>query len=313
MKKFAIMAVAICAAFIMAAPAMAIDADFSGEYSVRGFYNSHYDLRDNASDAYMNMALELYTVFKVTDNLSLTTKIMGLEDKNWGTTDNINADTDPGDSIGGSGNDLDLDHVYMTIKTDFGKFDIGRMLGGPFGNDFVDFEYEADRIKYTKVINDFKVTAIFQKRIEDDSPNRYVADQDTDDYFLCGDYTAENIGAGLSYIFSNDKRDYKGDLLGATSRYHVLNPYFDAKFGGFDLQAELFWKFGDTDFDDPAYHDLDKDAIAYNLEGSFSLDMASFMIGYAFFSGDANMSDEDDKAFEYGVGDNWRRLSMILL
>ena len=307
MKKFAIIAVAICAAFIMATPAMAIDADFSGEYSVRGFYNSHYDLRDKASDAYMNMALELHTVFKVTDNLSLTTKIMGLEDKKWGDTDNINAVPDPiNDYKHGSGNDLDLDHVYMTIKTDFGKFDIGRMLGGPFGNDFVDFEYEADRIKYNMVIDDFTVTAIFQKITEDDSRSNNVADQDTDDYFLCGDYTAENIAAGLAYIFRNDKSDHD-----ATKRFHVLNPYFNTKFGGFALLGELFYQFGDTDYDLASQHDEDKDSIAYNLEGSFNLDMASFMIGYAFFSGDANQTDQDDNEFDYGVGDNWRRLFIL--
>ncbi|MCK4468809.1 MAG: hypothetical protein KAU60_10695, partial [Desulfobacterales bacterium] len=199
MKKFAIIAVAICSAFIMAAPAMAIDADFSGDYHVRGFYNSHYDLRDNASDAYMNMCLELNTVFKVTDNLSLTTRIMGLEDKNWGTTD------DRDGAIHGA-NDLDLNYVYMTIKTDFGKFDIGRMLGGPLGNDFADFEYEADRIKYTKVIDDFKVVAIFQKHTEGDSPSTAVADQDREDYYLCGGYAAEDIAAGLAVEFTNDKR-----------------------------------------------------------------------------------------------------------
>ena len=293
MKKFAIMAVAICAAFIMAAPAMAIDADFSGAYSVRGFYNSHYDLRDNASDAYMNMCLELEAVFKVTDNLSLTTTIMGLEDKNWGDSDDY-------------GNDLDLNYVYMTIKTDFGKFDIGRMLGGPLGNDFADFEYEADRIKYTKVIDDFKVVAIFQKHTEGDSPSTAVADQDREDYYLCGGYAAEDIAAGLAVEFTNDKT-----VSTATTRTYILDPYFNAKFGALALQGELFYKFGDTEYDAPGQPDLDKDAIAYNLEASYDLGMASVMAGYAFFSGDNNPDDNEDSGFEYGVGDNWRRLFIL--
>ena len=293
MKKFAIIAVAICAAFFMAAPAMAMDADFSGAYSVRGFYNSHYDLRDNASDAYMNMCLELDTVFKVTDNLSLTTKIMGLEDKNWGTTDDY-------------GNDLDLNHVYMTIKTDFGKFDIGRMLGGPLGNDFADFEYEADRIKYTKVIDDFKVVAIFQKHTEGDSPSIDVADQDREDYYLCGAYSAEDITAGLAVEFTNDKR-----VDNATTRTYILDPYFNAKFGALALQGEVFYKFGDTEYDAASMDDFDKDAIAYNLEASYDLGTASVMAGYAFFSGDNDPLDDEDNEFEYGVGDNWRRLFIL--
>ena len=307
MKKFAIIAVAICAAFIMAAPAMAIDADFSGAYSVRGFYNSHVNLRDNASDAYMNMCLELNTVFKVTDNLSLTTRIMGLEDKNWGDSDDASSTIDPAvlPDIPVT-DDLDLDYVYMTIKTDFGKFDIGRMLGGPLGNDFADFEYEADRIKYTKVIDNFKVVAIFQKWVEGDSPSTAVADQDREDYYLCGGYAAEDIAAGLAVEFTNDKR-----IATQTTRTYILDPYFNAKFGALALQGEVFYKFGDTEYDAAGLDDLDKDAIAYNLEASYDLGMASVMAGYAFFSGDNDPLDDEDNEFEYGVGDNWRRLFIL--
>ena len=299
MKKFAIMVVAICAAFIMAAPAMAIDADFSGYYRVRGFYDSHYNLRDNASNAYMNMCLELNTVFTVTDNLSLTTRIMGLEDKDWGTTDDY-------DAITHGANDLDLTHVYMTIKTDLGKFDIGRMLGGPLGNEFGDYEYEADRIKYTKVIDDFKVVAIFQKRVEQDSPKLRVADEDRDDYFLCGEYTAEDITAGLSFVFTNDKRNPV-----ATRRAYNALPYFSTKFGPVALQGEMAYVWGETDYDAAGQPDLDIDQITYNLEATYDLGMASVQAGYAFFSGDNDPGDDKDEAYGPGFGDNWGKLFIL--
>jgi hypothetical protein len=35
------------------------------------------------------------------------------------------------------------------------------------------------------------------------------------------------------------------------------------------------------------------------------------MAGYAFFSGDADPTNDEDSGFEYGVGDNWRRLFIL--
>ena len=341
MKKFAIIAVALCAAFIMAAPAMAIDADFSGYYKVRGFYDSHYGLRDtDASSAYMDMELELNTVFKATDNLSLTTKIMGLSGKKWGDTDDY-------------ANDLDIDHVYMTIKSGIGTFVIGRMAAGTFGTSFVDSEYEVDRIKYTKVIDNLTLCAVYQKNAENDAylgthadgvaagaeastvaymlelldtddpalarvaaedaydeayaaARATAADEDKDVYWLAGVYKTEDIAAGLLYGFANDKRNDA-----QTGKFHILDPYFTAKFGPLALQGELLYIFGETDYDAVGQADLDKKELAWNLEATYDLGMASVQAGYAFFSGDVT-DDNDDKAFSGWAGDRlWEKLFIL--
>ena len=297
MKKFTIMALALCLTVVMAAPVMAADVNFTGDYTVRGFYTSHLDLRDtSASNAYMNMCFSLQTVFKASDILSVTTRFDALEDHVWGTTD---------DSSGEEGN-INFNRVYMTIKAPVGKFVIGRMLGGPLGNEFVDFEYEADRIKFIKKIDAFKVIAIFQKHTEGDSPDPASADKDRDDYFLVGEYKAEDITAGVGFIFTNDKR-----VDNATTRFYFLDPYFSTNLGPLSLQGELVYKWGETDYDAPGQPDLDKDAIAYNLEASYDLGMASVMAGYAFFSGDNDPNDNENNEFEYGFGDNWRRLFIL--
>ena len=303
MKKFTIIGLAICLAFALAAPVMAVDVDFSGDYRVRGFYTSHWDLREtSASNAYMNMRFELQTVFKVSDILSVTTMFDALEDHVWGTTD---------DSSGEEGN-INFNRAYMTIKAPVGKFVIGRMLGGPLGNDFVDFEYEADRIKFVKKIDAFTVTAIFQKHTERDSDLASAsADKDRDDYFFVGTYKAEDIAAGIGIFFTNDKREDD-----ETSRFYTLNPWFNTKFGPLALQGEVFYKWGETEFDSIAAGgsgdpDLDKDAIAYNLEASYDLGMASVMAGYAFFSGDNDPNDNENNEFEYAFGDNWERLFIL--
>lgn len=301
MKKFSIIAVAICAAFIMAAPAMAIDADFSGYYTVRGFCDTNYGLQStDASNSYMDMELELNTVFKVSDNLSLTTRIMGLSDKKWGDSD------DPAD--GDIADDLDIDHIYMTIKTGFGKFDIGRMASGVFGTSFVDSEYEADKIKYTKVIDNLTLVAFFQKDVEKDADTGItVSDEDKDVYGLAGKYKTEDIAAGLLYYFANDKT-----TATQTGRFHILDPYFTAKFGPLALQGELLYIFGETDYDAVATADLDKKELAWNLEATYDLGMASVQAGYAFFSGDVDPTADDDKAFGGWNGDRlWEKLFIL--
>ncbi|MEA3414891.1 MAG: hypothetical protein U9R02_01855 [Thermodesulfobacteriota bacterium] len=301
MKKFTIIGMALCLAFALAAPVMAVDADFSGHYRVKGFYTSHWDLREtSASNAYMDMQFRLQTVFKVNDILSVTTRFDALDDEVWG------------DDPNGDEGAIDFDRAYMTIKAPVGMFVIGRMLGGPLGNDFTDFEYEGDRIIFITKIDALKVVAIFQKNTEGDSTDLTSADKDRDDYFLVGIYNAEDITAGLGFFFTNDKRKDN-----ETSRFYILNPYFNTKFGPLALQGEVFYKWGKTEFDpiaaggtgDP---DLDKDAIAYNLEASYNLGMASVMAGYAFFSGDNDgATDNENNEFEYGVGDNWRRLFIL--
>ena len=298
MKKFTIMALAVCLTVVMAAPVMAADVDFSGDYTVRGFYTSHWDLREtSASNAYMNMCFSLQTVFKASDILSVTTRFDALEDHVWGTTD---------DSSGEEGN-INFNRAYMTIKSPVGKFVIGRMLGGPLGNDFVDFEYDADRIKFIKKIDAFTVIAIFQKLVEQDYDTvTDTADEDRDDYFLVGMYKAEDITVGFGFIFTNDKR-----VDDETSRFYFLDPYFSTNLGPLSLQGELVYKWGETDYDAPGQPDLDKDAIAYNLEASYDLGMASVMAGYAFFSGDNDPNDNENNEFEYGFGDNWRRLFIL--
>lgn len=307
MKKFAIIAVAICAAFIMAAPAMAIDADFSGYYKVRGFYDSHYDLRDKASSAYMDMELELNTVFTVSDNLSLTTKIMGLSGKKWEVAEM-------------AGEDLTLDHVYMTIKTGFGKFIVGRMAAGTFGTSFCDHEYEVDRIVFKKAINNVHLGAVMQKNAEKDAGDLESADKDKDVYWVYGKYKTEDIATGLLFGFVNDKTNSENTLVlplndAKTYKGYVLDPYFTGKFGPIGLQAEVVYMFGTTDYDLAGKPDLDKKELAYNLEATYDLGMASVQAGYAFFSGDAetnNNADNEDSSFGGWGGDRlWEKLFIL--
>ena len=78
MKKYWLFA-ALGSLLFLAAPALAIQADFSGEYYVQGNYNDNLSLLDDGgtSDAYLEMRLRLKAVFEINKNVSLTTRLDG--------------------------------------------------------------------------------------------------------------------------------------------------------------------------------------------------------------------------------------------
>ena len=342
MKKFTIIGLAICLAFALAAPATAVDVDFSGDYTVKGFYTSHWDLRDtSASNAYMNMCFSLQTVFKASDILSVTTKFDAL-DGVWG----------------GDKTNFDFIRAYMTIKAPIGKFIIGRAGVGYWGTTFVDTEVEKDCIKFIKKIDNLTLYAVFMKYSEQDDylgthaqadaagvadgdaaaeavfiariaagdtgPVAYAAaeaayddaydaaydaarvtasDQDCDRYDLRVKYKMENVTSGLLLAFFNDKR-----ADDATTHMYVAMPYFVGKFGPLAVQGELAYKWGETDLDVGA--DIDIKKLAYNLEATYSFDSASVMAGYAFISGDDG-TDPNEKSAYGNVGADWEKLFIL--
>ena len=316
MKKFTIIGMAICLAFALAAPVMAVDADFSGNYHVRGAYTSHWNLDEtSASNAYMDMRFRLQTVFKASDILSVTARFDALDDRNWG-----------GAATAG---DVDFKRIYMTIKAPVGTFSLGRMACGAWGTSFIDTETQCDRIKYVKKIDNLTLLAIFQKNAENDNavdvpavvadatvcpcveavtavPDE--ADKDSDTYYLLGKYKMENTTSGLLLAFTNNKT-----VSTQTTHVYTAIPYFVSKFGPLAIQGELGYKWGQTEYD-AAVVDRDIKKLAYNLEATYNFGPASVMAGYAFISGDADKgtATDDNEDTQYGgVGDDWGKLFIL--
>ena len=333
MKKFTIIGLAICLAFALAAPVMAVDADFSGSYYVRGSYVSHWNLDDtSASNAYMDMRFRLQTVFKVNDILSVTTRFDALDDKVWGDSD---------DTIGATGinmnkvtvtgvkKDIDFDRAYMTIKAPIGTFFVGRQKAFVWGTSFLDSEGEADRIKYVKKIDNLTLYAVFQKTEEKDNATALAvlpgtradqADYDSDTYYLLGKYKMENTTSGLLLAFTNNKTGNDGvmpiDIFAAgntadrAQKVYTAIPYFVSKFGPLAIQGELAYRWGETEYDD-GRDDLDIKRLAYNLEATYSFGPASVMAGYAFVSGDGDGATDNESSAYGSVGDDWGKLFIL--
>lgn len=315
MKKLTTIALALCLAVALATPVMAVDADFSGSYRVRGVYVSHWDLDDtSASNAFMNMRFRLQTVFKVSDILSVTTRFDALETTFGDIENTVGALAD------NSQENIDFDRAYMTINGDFGKFTIGRQASGTFGTSFVDSGTDGDRIRYDKIIDNLHFIALFQKVAENDNAEGTPwvagddeADRDSDTYVIAGIYKAENITAGLLASFANNKTASAGIATDGDTKTYGLNPYFVSKYGPLAIQGELYYKWGKTEYDnnDP---DLDIKQLAYNIEASYSFGAASVMAGYAFISGDDDNTkggaDNENSSFG-SVGNDWERLFIL--
>lgn len=297
MKKLMLVGVAICLAVMLAVPAMAIDTKFSGQYRVRGFYNSNLLLTDeDASDAYMNMRFRLQTDFLISDHLTLTTRFDALDNKLFGSG---NRDSD----TGRDGDNIDFDRAYMTIKTDLGIFMAGRMGGGTWGTTFNDTDSERDRLRWHRSFNNLTLYTIYEKNLEGDI-GPFVSDQDFDVYYLGAAYKMENIAAGLLYGYVNNKANPD-----QTDQYNLFIPYVIGQFGPFGFQGELRYNgFGDREFDDDR-DDRDFDQLAFNVEGTFTLSMFKFELGYVFTDG---QDDDDDDITGYaGIGEDWEKVWIL--
>jgi hypothetical protein len=280
---------------VIASPAMALDTKFSGQYYVKGYHNSNYTLDDNdSSDSYMTMRLRVQTDFYVSDNLNLTTRFDALDNKRWGQSDDVP-----------NNDNIDWDRAYMTVKGDYGLFNIGRMSGGTWGTSYNDTEDERDRIKYVKGFGDLTVIAIYEKTVEQDEGN-LVSDQDLDIYYLAPFYKMENVTFGMLYGYVNDKT-FRG--TSDEAQYHVFIPYAVGQFGPFGFQGELRYNgFGDREyfFGD----DRDIEQLTWNLEGNFSMDMFKFELGWVHVDG---QYDETDDIVGYGgaIGDDWEKVWIL--
>jgi hypothetical protein len=229
MKKCLSAVVAICLVVLLAVPAMALDTKFSGQYRVRGFYNSNQSLNDNdANDAYFDMRLRLQTDFMISDHLTLTTRFDALDNKRFGNRDSDTTDSD----------NIDFDRAYMTIRTDMGIFMGGRMSGGTWGTLFNDTEGERDRLRWHNSFGNLTLYAIYEKNAEGDGNNpargiqgNEVDDEDFDVYYLGVAHKMENISAGLLYGYVNNK-----SVPTQSDQYHLFIPYVIGQFGPFGFQ-----------------------------------------------------------------------------
>ena len=301
MKSFSRIVVTITLALLLAAPAMALDTTFSGDFYVRGFSVSHQNLNsEDADNTYMDSRLRVQTVFKVSDNLKLTTRFDALDDKVWGLTD----------SGANVEHNIDWDRAYINIKTSFGIFDIGRMSARAFGLTFADDEIDRDRIKYTLPLGDLTLLAVYgKKETGTDHFDATVADGDRNGYSLAGVYKMASGVTGILLHLESDQRTSNVDR-----KEFFINPFVDmAVMDMLKVKGELKYEFGEWDYDDGVDDDIAR--FAANIEATVMLGSVSIMGGYAHMSGDSDFGtandDNEQTRFKGGVGGDWERIWIL--
>jgi hypothetical protein len=293
MKKYLSAVVAICLVLLLAVPAMALDTKFSGQYRVRSFFNTAQGLDDtNATDSYGDMRFRLQTDFIVSDHLTITTRFDALDNKSFGGPDK---------NTGDDSDNIDFDRAWMNIRNDLGIFRAGRMSGGSWGTLFNDTEGERDRLRWHNSYDDLTLYAIYEKNVEGDRGIE-VKDQDFDVYYLGAAYKMETISMGLLYGYVNNKVDPI-----ASEKYHAFIPFVMGQFGPFGFQGELRYNgFGERDND--FAEDQDIEQLAFNVEGTFSMDMFQLELGYVHVGGQGNEALEGKrKGYGAAIGDDWQK------
>ena len=297
MQKIMVCLIAALMVISISSPVFATDFSAKGEFRLRGYSNSHPNLSDSPtddSDAWMDYRFRIQPEFTVSENLKLVTRFDGLDGELSGDTSNPDV--------------LDFDRAWMVIKTDIGKFDVGRMQGGTFGTDFADSERDADRIKYTLTsIDNLILLGLIEKRAENDLTNE-LADSDSDAYYIAGIYKTEAITCGLLAGWFVDKSNESYD-----GSYQMWDPYFTTKINDVRLQGELFL-FTGTRKDYPegsGTNDVDMAAMAWNFEAGYTMGPLEFELGYAWLQGDDNPSDDSIDNMPAGPGTEWGKVWIL--
>jgi len=300
MKKFALVAVVLCVAFMMAVPASALEITTDGYYRARWLaaYNAKAadKASNNAANSFGDMRLRVNNTFKVNDNLMLRTRFRALNGHMWGGPDD------------GKQN-FDWERAWITARFNFGILEVGRMSGGAWGLAFGDSESDFDRIKLTIPVGPVAILAIYQKSAEQDA-GYSVSDEDADTLFLAANWKAESMSAGVlgGYTWGKTASDLAPPANYSSDTYFLI-PYFNGKFGPFGLQAEGRWNMGKAkDFYTSGVKDQDSTAWQFLVEGSFDFGIGSAELGYAFTSGQ-NSTSKDQEGITFG--DDWEKMYIL--
>jgi hypothetical protein len=171
-------------------------------------------------------------VFKINDNITLTTQFTALQDHVWGT----DASGPPSDEAANNPlapkmdntENLDWKAAYMTIKTSIGGFIVGRYIDTPWGTGLGDStashgsnSRHKDRVMWVVPVGDFISGLVAQKNGEGDKGN-IISDADFHKYYGFSAYKQENWSTGLliaRYEHKNyvDMRDLRNFQMGYAS------------------------------------------------------------------------------------------------
>jgi len=283
MKKLLVILFALGLVFAFTAPVMATDASFTGEYRIRGWYDSNSPLLkdDTTSSAFYDQRFRLQGVFQVAEGLSVTVRGDVL-DGTWGTA------AMRGATVAENTNNVQFDYAYATFMTALGQVKAGYMADGAWGTTFGDSWATRGTIQFqTKLGEDIAFLLKTTKDVEGDKEFTN-SDLDDDGYVAALVYLGEGINGGLLYKYYKYS-NYAADLNYNSVTAHALIPYVKATFGDLYVEAEATWASGEAK-DSPSkllgQLDTDLEGLSYYMMAKYNLGSAYVGGLFAFVQGD---------------------------
>jgi len=255
MKRLLIglLAVGLIAAFSM--PALALDVKVTGSFFAAGYWESNRALaKDNeAAQRYYAQRLQVNPVFQVADGLRLVTRFEALE-RVWGQ-DPVGSDI----TASNARNTADEQNIawrraYLSARILGGTLDVGYMAGGPFGTEFMDYENDVPRIKYTYVMGPWIFLGLTEKAFSSSAINpnngrgvgggeksivNGTVDSDYDKYALAAIYKWSGGEAGglvQRYVLNTAEH-----VNGIKRNFNLWIPYFKANIGPVYAEGEILY------------------------------------------------------------------------
>jgi len=260
MKRFliALLAVGLIAAFSM--PAIAADIKVSGEYFAAGYWESNraFTNSDEKGAKYYAGRLQVNPVIQVAEGLKLVTRFEAME-RVWGQDPIGSSPTATNARNTAEEQNISWRRAYLSAKILGGTLDVGYMAGGRFGTDFMDYENEVPRVKYTYVAGPFIFLALNEKAFSssaalnptgpsgkgvgggEKSILNLTSDSDYDKYAIAAIYkwSSGEVG-GLVQRYVINTAEYPGGT--DVKRYFNLwVPYFKANFGPVYAEGEILY------------------------------------------------------------------------
>ena len=307
MKRLLIglLAVGLIAAFSM--PALALDVKVTGEYFVAGYWESNRALanQDETAQRYYAQRLRVDPVFQIADGLRLVTRFEALE-RVWGQDPIGSTITASNARNTAEEQNISWRRAYLSARILGGTLDVGYMAGGPFGTEFLDYENDVARIKYTYVKGPFIFLALTEKAFSssallnptnaagtgkgggEKSLVNNTSDSDYDKYALAVIYKwAGGEAGGLVQRYVVNTGEYAAGLNGVKRNFNLWIPYFKVNYGPLYAEGELLYVQGKF----AEYSDGTPDRDIKNLDWYLK---ARYTIGPAYVGASVAVIEGDD-------------------
>jgi hypothetical protein len=313
MKRLWIVLLSLALITTFSTAALAVDLKFSGEFYVGGMYLDKTTLqKDTAtvgpSTAFYYQRLRTRADFVVSPGLTFTTRFDVME-RAWGANRSTPATTLAADSAAttAEAENIAFDWAYVTYQSPIGQFDVGYMNDSATGTIFANSYAPAARIKYNIPIG--PVTLYFDiNKIKDASNTAKsiatFADADNDRYGIEGTYRWKGGLAGMKvsyYRYANNRPTANNQ-----AKYFQATPYFIAKFGPLDIQAEANYAFGNiNEYDSGTTPDVKLQNLSAFVDATATFGPVYFGGSVAYVSGDDPSTTDKQEGGTINGGRDW--------